>query len=105
MKLSKPPAISDLQLDGDDLTRPPFYCFTDYLDLLNERIHALSDIVKEHHNQTFEKRFKSMVQRVHPYDHSTRVILCICHFPSKTIITIQKAENDLCWTALHFSQT
>ncbi len=30
------PAINDLQLEGDDLARPPFYCFTDYLDLLNE---------------------------------------------------------------------
>ncbi len=32
----KPPAITDLQLEGDDLTRPTFYRFSDYLDLLNE---------------------------------------------------------------------
>ncbi len=42
----KPLAISDLQLEGDDLTCPPFYHFTAYLDL-NECIHALCDIVKE----------------------------------------------------------
>ncbi len=31
----------DLQLEGDDLTHLRFYRFTDYLDVLNERIHAL----------------------------------------------------------------
>ncbi len=49
-------AISDLQLEGDDLTHPPFYHLTNYLNLLNEWINALCDIVKEHHNQTIEKR-------------------------------------------------
>ncbi len=46
----KPPAINDLQLEGNDLTCPAFYHITDYLDLLNEQMHALQDIVKEHHN-------------------------------------------------------
>ncbi len=27
--------ITDLQLEVDNLTRPTFYCFSDYLDLLN----------------------------------------------------------------------
>ncbi len=52
----KPLAITDLQLEGDDLTRPTFYHFSDYIDLLNERVHVIRDIVKEHHNQTIEKR-------------------------------------------------
>ncbi len=43
----KLPAITDLQLEGDDLTRPTFYHFSHYLDLLNERVHAIRDIVKE----------------------------------------------------------
>ncbi len=46
----KPPAMSDLQLQGDSVTRPPFYHFTDYLDLLNERMHAIRYIVKMKHN-------------------------------------------------------
>ncbi len=46
----KPPAITDLQLEEDDLTSQAFYPFSDYLDLLNERIHAICNIVKEHHN-------------------------------------------------------
>ncbi len=38
----KPPAITDLQLEGDELTRPAFYRFSDYLDLLNEHsIHSI----------------------------------------------------------------
>ncbi len=51
----KPPAITDLQLEGDDLTPPTFYHFPDYLDLFNERVHVIRDIVKEHHNQTIPK--------------------------------------------------
>ncbi len=54
----KPSAITDLQLEGDDLTSPAFYHFSDYLDLHNERIHAIHDIVKEHHNQTIQKRLQ-----------------------------------------------
>ncbi len=46
----KLPAITDLQLEWEDLTHPTFYRFTDYLDLLNECIHAIHDIVKENHN-------------------------------------------------------
>ncbi len=45
-----------VQLEGDDLTHPTFYHFTEYLDLRNERVHAIRDIVKEHHNQTIQKR-------------------------------------------------
>ncbi len=52
----KPQTITDLQLEGDDLTHPKFYPFSDYLDLLNEPIHAIRDIVKEHYNQTIQKR-------------------------------------------------
>ncbi len=52
----KPPAITDLQLEGDDLIRPTFYRFSDYLDLPNECVHAIRDIVKEHYNQTIQKR-------------------------------------------------
>ncbi len=48
----KPPTIMDHQLEEDDLTHPTFYRFSDYLDLLNELIHAIQDIVKEHHHQT-----------------------------------------------------
>ncbi len=48
-------AIMDLQLEGDNLTRLTFYRFSDYLDLLNECVHAILDIVKEHHNQTIQK--------------------------------------------------
>ncbi len=48
--------MSDIQLQGDNVARPAFYHFTDYLDLLNERIHAIRDIVKIQHNQTIEKQ-------------------------------------------------
>ncbi len=50
--------LSDLQFEGDDLTCPTFYLFTDYLDLLNECIYAIRDIVKDNHNQTIEKRLQ-----------------------------------------------
>ncbi len=38
--------MSDLQLEGNIVTRSPFYHVTDYLDLLNERIHGIHDFVK-----------------------------------------------------------
>ncbi len=44
--------MKDLQLEGDNVTRPTFHHFRDYLNLLNERIHTIRDIVKTQHNQT-----------------------------------------------------
>ncbi len=83
----KPLAISDLQLEGDDLTHPPFYRFTDYLNLLNEQIHALCNILNEHHNQTIEKK----LQKHDSESPSLRLFneghIVYCHFPSKTIIS------------------
>ncbi len=106
----KPLAISDLQLEGDDLTHPAFYCFTDYLDLHNERIHALRDIVKEHHNRTIEKRLQKHGSGSPSIRSFNEGDIVYCHFPSKTIISDhnllgQKDENVLCWTALHFLKT
>ncbi len=72
----KPPAIRDLQLEGGDLTRPPFYHLTYCLDLLNEHIHAIQDIVKEYHNQIIERRLEK---------RSMRVTLFIVTFSSETI--------------------
>ncbi len=48
--------INHLQNLSRYLTCPTFYRFSDYLDLLNKCIHAIHDIVKEHHNQTTQKR-------------------------------------------------
>ncbi len=77
------PDISDLQLEGDDVTRLAFYHFTDYLDLLNRHVHAIRDIVKENHNQTIDKDYKNMDQRVLHYAHSMRVILFTAIFNKK----------------------
>ncbi len=57
-------AIMDLQLEGDNLTRLTFYRFSDYLDLLNECVHAILDIVKEHHNQTIQKWLVQQVSEI-----------------------------------------
>ncbi len=56
--------MSDLQLESGKVTKPVCYHFTDYLDLLNERIHGIRDIVKEQHNNTIEKRLLNMALRV-----------------------------------------
>ncbi len=89
----KPPTISNLQLEGDDLTRPAFYRFTDYLDLLNELIHAIHDIVKDNHNQTIVKR----PQRHGSESSSLRSFnegdIVYCHFPSKAIISDLKLPS------------
>ncbi len=53
-----PPAISNLQLEGDEHRGQPFYHFTDYLDLLNDHIHAMHDIVKQNHNETIAKHLQ-----------------------------------------------
>ncbi len=82
----KPPAITDLQLEGDDLTRLTFYRFSNYLDLLNERVHAIRDIVKEHHNQTIQKRLVQHGSEIPTLRSFSEGNIVYCHFPSKTII-------------------
>ncbi len=83
----KLPAISDLQLEGDDLTRPPFYYFKDYLDLLNERICVLCDIVKEQHNQTIEKKLLKHGSESPSLWSFKDGDIVYCHFPAKTMIS------------------
>ncbi len=87
----KPPAISNLRLEADDLTRPPFYHFTDYLDLLNEWIYSLLDSVKEHHNQTIEKRLQKHGSESPSLRSYSEGDIVYYHFPSKTIIS----DNNL----------
>ncbi len=71
----------------DDLRHPAFYHFCDYLDLLNELIHAIQDIVKEHHNHTIQKRLQQHgLENPTLRSFSERDIV-YCHFPSKTIIS------------------
>ncbi len=93
----------DLQLEGDDLTCPPFYRFTDYLDLLNEWIHALRDIVNwEKTSKTwFRESIFTFVQRGWYFVLS----LSLKNYYLWTHSAVPKAENVLCWTALYFLQT
>ncbi len=95
---SKLPAISDLQLEGDDLTRPPFYRFTDYFDLLNEWIRALCDILKEHHNQTIEKRLQKHGSESPSLRSFNEGGIVYCHFPSKllSLTTICHPKSSKC---------
>ncbi len=89
----KLPAITDLQLEGDDLTPPTFYCFSDYLDLLNEHVHAIRDIVKEHHNQTIQKRLVQHGSESPTLRSFSEGDIVYCHFPSKTIISDLKLPS------------
>ncbi len=79
--------MSDLQLEGDNVTRPAFYNFTDYLDLLNERIHAIRDIVKTQHNRTIEKRLHKHGSERPSLRSFNEGDIVYCHFPSKTPIS------------------
>ncbi len=85
--------ITDLQLEGDDLTRPAFYHFTDYLDLLNESIHAICDIVKENHNQTIKKRLEKDRSESPALRAFNEGDIVYCHFLSKTIISDLKLPS------------
>ncbi len=67
-----PTAISNLQLEGDKHWGQPCYHFTDYLDLLNERMHAMLEIVKQNHNETIS--FNNKVLTVHHWDFSMNEI-------------------------------
>ncbi len=102
------PAISDLQLEGDDLTRPPFYHFTDYLDLLNEWIHALCDIVKEHDNQIIEKRLQkhcSESASLHSFNKGDMYIVIFnLKLLSLTTICHPKSSKCLMLDSCTFSQ-
>ncbi len=89
----KPPAITDLQLEGDDLTRPTFNHFSDYLDLLNESVHAIHDIVKELHNQTIQKRLIQHGSESSTLRSFSEGNIVYCHFPSKTIISDLKLPS------------
>ncbi len=80
-------AIMDLQLEGDDLTRPAFYHFSDYLDLLNECIRSMLDIVKVHHNQTIQKRLQQHCSESPTLRSFSEANIVYYHFPSKTIIS------------------
>ncbi len=92
----KPPAITDLQLEGDDLTCPTFYNFSDYLDLLNERVHAIHDIVKEHHNKTIQKQLVQQGSESPTLRSFGEGNIVYCHFPSKTIISDLKLPSKNC---------
>ncbi len=99
----KPQAIMDLQLEGDDLTYPTFYDFSDYLDLLNEHVHAIRDIVKEHHNQTIQKQLVQHVSESPTLRSFSDSDIVYCHFPSKTIMSdLKLPANVFCWTVVHF---
>ncbi len=91
--MRKPPAISNLQLEEDDLTHPAFYRFTDYLDLLNELIHAICDIVKENHNQTIEKRLQKHGSESPSLLSFSEGDIVYFHFPSKIIISDLKLPS------------
>ncbi len=91
----KLPAIKDLLLEGEDLTRPDFYCFTDYLDLLNECIHVICDIVKENHHQTIEKRLQRHGSESPALRSFNEGDIVYCHFPSKTIISDLKLPSKI----------
>ncbi len=104
MKLSmaiKHRQFTDLQLEGDDLTRSTFYHFSGYLNLLNERVHSIRDIVKEHHNQTIQKCLVQHGSESPTLRSFSEDDIVYCHFPSKTN-TIPKIANVFCWTIVHF---
>ncbi len=105
----KLPAIMDLQPEGDDLTHPTFYRFADYLDLQNECVHAIRDIVKEHHNQTIQQRLVQHGSESPTLRSFSEGDIVYCHFPSKNYYlgpktTIQEIANVSCWTIVHFRQ-
>ncbi len=83
----KLPAISNLQLEGDNVTRPHFYHFQECLDLLNERIHAIRDIVKILHNQIIEKWLLKHGSESPSLRSFNEGDIVYCHFPSKTLIS------------------
>ncbi len=88
----KPYVITDLQLEGDDLTHLTFYCFSDYLDLLNEHIHAIGDIVKEHYKSNYPKTIQQGSESPTLRSFSEGDIV-YCHFSSKTIISDLKLPS------------
>ncbi len=83
----------DLHLKGDYLTCPTFYRFSDYLDLLNEHVHAIRDIVKEHHNQTIQKRLVQHGSESPTLRSCSECDIVYCHFPLKTIISDLKQPS------------
>ncbi len=93
----KLPAITDLQLEGDNLTRSTFYRFSDYLDLLNECVHAICDIVKEHHKTNHPKtisttRLKESYTEIIQWRWYSLLSFSIKNFHLWPITTVQKLQ-------------
>ncbi len=84
-------AIIDLQLEGYDLTHPPIYHFTDYLDLMNRYITL-------HHNKTIKKGLQKHGSE-NPFLHSfNEGDIVYCHFPSKSIVISASDDRYRCST-------
>ncbi len=50
-----PPALSEIQIQCDNITKPHFYHFSDYIAMLLERVKHIYQIVKDHHNEVIDK--------------------------------------------------
>ncbi len=88
-----PPAISNLQLEGVEHRGQHFYLFTDYLDLLNECIHAMREIVKQNHNETIAKHLLQHCSDSPSLRSFNEGDIVYCHFPSKTIVSDLKLPS------------
>ncbi len=103
----KPPAIMDLQLEGDDLTRPTFYCFSDYLDLLQwmctcytwycERA-SQSNLTKTISTTRFRESHTEIIQ----WGWYSLLSFSIKKYYLWPQTTFEKIANVLCWTIVHF---
>ncbi len=88
-----PPAISNLQLEVDEHQGQTFYRFTDYLDLLNERMHAMREIVKQNHNETIAKCLQQHSSDSPSLKSFNEEDIVYCHFLSKTIVSDLKLTS------------
>lgn len=53
-----PAALSDICIQSDCLIKPNFYHFTDYFDLLKERMSTIRQLVKTQHNAILQQYLK-----------------------------------------------
>ncbi len=85
-----PPDLSNIQVQSSCLTKVPHFHFSDYLDMLNERMSCIRNIVKQHHNETVKKcqlKHGSTSEQLRSF-HEGDIVYC--DFPSKTIISQMK---------------
>ncbi len=82
----KPPVLTDIKSQADDLAKPKFFHYSDYMDMLNKRMKYIRNIAQKHHNAVVEKRRLEHGQSSRSLREFHEGDIIYCHFPTKSLL-------------------